>query len=190
MNSWLRNSWILIMDCNVVSLRIMKSSEQIDREPELDEVTLDNANDLTQLRLTIDNNKTPEELKKESEKFASREGYKAFIVRKGESPMGYVQVKLEEELPPEAGAIEGLENMAHLARIGVVEECRGQGIGPKLLAIAEKWAHDEGKAGMWLGYLVSNEAAARLYEGAGYEDVAEFTDPLKGKLRRITVKRF
>ena len=155
------------------------------------ELTPENASNLVELRLSIDANKTEEKLKREAEKFTTKEGYKAFLSKQGEVFTGYVQVILKEDhLHEGAPHIEGLEELAHLARIGVISELQGQGIGPGLLAKAEEWAKEHGRKGMWLGYLVSNEPALKLYARSGYKDVVEFMDPKKGQMRRIATKYF
>lgn len=155
------------------------------------EVTAENADLLVELRSKIDREKTSGKLIHEAEKYGKGKERRAFIVLEGTEPIGFVEVELnDDDLPQGAPEIEGLDDLAHIARIAVVEEFRGKGIGKKLLYKAEEWAKENGKQGVWLDYLVENEAAERLYKSAGYKDIAEFLDLAKNKMRRIAAKEF
>lgn len=57
--------------------------------------------------------------------------------------------------------------------LGVDSECRGQGIGSKLLEFAEKEARQRGLQRLTLGVVVENEGARRLYERHGYRVTGE-----------------
>ncbi len=168
----------------------MKNFEEIAGELKTSTVTPENKDKLSELRSRIDKDKSKEKLVHEAEKYAEGEGRVAFISEQEGTTTGFVEIILDEELPVGASEISNLNELAHLARIGVTEEYRGRGIGKKLLAEAEEWAKQEGKKGMWLDYLTTNDRAQHLYASAGYKDVAEFTDTSKNKPRRIAVKMF
>ncbi len=154
------------------------------------EITLENANLLTDLRLKINNDKPIEVLKTESVEYANDPNRKAFISVEGDILTGFVQLMVESnDLRADAPKVD-IQNLAHLVRIAVVEEHRKKGIGKALLLQAEQWAIDHGKKGIWLSYLAMNDEARKLYLKAGYKDAAEFIDTKKGKLRRITIKLF
>lgn len=57
---------------------------------------------------------------------------------------------------------------AYISDVGVVSDCRGQGIGKLLMRHAEKWAADHDRARLTLWVAATNDAAYRLYEQAGY----------------------
>lgn len=167
--------------------------DSIEKVPEIGfkEITSENADVLAQLRLEINHDKAPEDLQAEAEMYASNPGMKAYISVEDSVPTGYIELLAEDnELHSDAPEI-NTENLAHIARIAVAEEHRNKGIGKALLAQAEQWAIEQGKEGVWLDYLADNEGARKLYESAGYKDVAEFVDTKKKqKQRRIAVKRF
>lgn len=169
----------------------MKSPEENKQPSEFHEVGFENMQSLVALRSKTDNDKDLHDLQNEAEAYAKGDGRRAFLSHEGETATGFVEIKLhEDDLPEGAPEVEGLGEFAHVARIAVLEEYRGKGIGPQLLAEGEAWAQHAGKEGMWLDYLAKNEAAEKLYKRAGYEVVAEFMDTKKNKMRRIVKKRF
>jgi len=154
-------------------------------------VTPENVGVLMELRSIIDGVKDTNKLRNEAESYSQGRNNKALISKLGEIPAGFVEAKLEsDDLPGDAPRIEGLNGLAELSRIGVIEEYRGKGIATKLISAIEEWARQNGKKGMWLDYLASNEAASRLYARTGYTDVAQFLDNKKNKTRRIATKYF
>lgn len=65
---------------------------------------------------------------------------------------------------------------ARLYSIAVDPAARGQGLGRRLLADAERQAHAAGRTGLRLEVRQDNRAAAALYEAAGYRRVAALPD--------------
>ena len=57
---------------------------------------------------------------------------------------------------------------AYIFDLAVLEECRGRGIGTRLLKEVEIWAGKQGAEYMELGVLEANEGAQRLYTRCGY----------------------
>ena len=159
--------------------------------PKFEDITLGNAQILTDLRLRIGNDKTPEELVRKAHKFATDPNRKAIISMEGDVPTGFVEMMIESsDLHQDSPAID-LEGLAHIVRIAVVEQYRRRGIGEALMNQADEWAKTHGKKGIWLDYLAANEKAGKLYEKLGYKDAVEFVDTKKKqKIRRVTVKYF
>jgi ribosomal protein S18 acetylase RimI-like enzyme len=60
----------------------------------------------------------------------------------------------------------------HVHALAVVPECRGQGIGTRLLRMADALAAEEGVTETSLSVAEQNEAACRLYDREGYRAVA------------------
>ena len=168
----------------------MENFEEKNKGFQTNTVTSENANKFIELRSRIDNDKSIQKLSLEAEKYVKGESRIAFISQQGDIPTGFVEIMEEDELPIGAPEFNDLRDYAHLARIGVIEEYRGRGIGKKLLAEAEDWAKQQGKKGVWLDYLTVNEEAKHLYSSFGYKDACEFIDPNKGKARKIAVKTF
>jgi aminoglycoside 6'-N-acetyltransferase I len=169
----------------------MEKFDSIEKPSIIAEVTNENADNLVALRQTINKDKSLEKLQAEAEKYVEGKDRKAFLSMQGEVATGFVEVKSEEaELPDGAPEMLGLDGLAHLERIAVAEKFRGQGIAKELLSKAEEWAKQQGRKGIWLDCLVENVAAGKLYESAGYRDAVEFTDPKKGKQRKIVAKYF
>ena len=170
----------------------MNNPENIeDAEFHFENIVKENAGKLAEIRSKTDAKKSLSELEREAEKYAKGINRKAFISIENGTTTGFVQIIANEtELPAGSPRIDGLDTLAHLARIAVDKDHRGRGVAKKLLSRAEDWAKGQGKDGMWLGYLADNLAAEKLYKGAGYEDVAEFIDTEKQKMRRIAIKHF
>ena len=82
-----------------------------------------------------------------------------------------------EAMPPMFVPLQELENLAcgtwYVNVLAAYSEYRGQGLGTKLLAIAEDIARDTGKAGLSIIVSDSNEGARRLYRRCGYREVGE-----------------
>lgn len=62
-------------------------------------------------------------------------------------------------------------SLAHLASIAVRSDLAGQGLGRRLLAAVEAAALKQGCTRLRLEVRADNEAAQRLYDGAGYRRV-------------------
>lgn len=153
-------------------------------------ITRTNANLLFEARIAIDRPTDLEKVRKEVKKYAARENRAAYVICEGDIAVGYVECKLDDDLPAGAPLIEGLENIGYVARIGVRKEYRGRGIGKQLLSQAEQWLQSEGKSGACLGYHSKNIAAGVLYAHSGYRDVAVFKDGDKDRMRKIAVKKW
>lgn len=167
--------------------------ENAEKFPQLrfSEITPENALVLAQLRLEINNDKTPDELKAEADTYATDPNRKALISMEGETPTGFVEMMAESDDVHQDAPEISVQDFAHIVRIAVAEEHRKKGIGTALLHQADQWAIEQGKKGIWLDYLAANDKARTLYEKSGYKDAAEFVDTKKKqKLRRIAIKLF
>ena len=151
------------------------------------EVNESNEGVLANLRVIIDGVR-PERIEKEIKNFSSTSDRRAFIAQGSHSPVGYVETKIGE-IPEIEVKDTDIQELGHLARIGVVTEARGQVVGKQLLQVAEEWLKLKGKKGVWLDYRADNEDAKQLYSTNGYVDLTEFTDK-KNLLRRIAIKEF
>ena len=60
----------------------------------------------------------------------------------------------------------------HVHALAVVPECRGQGLGTRLLRIVDALAADEGVTETSLTVAESNEVARHLYDREGYREMA------------------
>ena len=58
---------------------------------------------------------------------------------------------------------------ARVGSVGVTVALRGQGIGPKLMALAEEWARKRGASDLTLNVWAFNEHALHMYKELGYE---------------------
>ena len=67
-----------------------------------------------------------------------------------------------------AVAVPYVDMVAHLASIAVLPECRGRGIGSKLLEMLEDRLREAGFYIIFLETWVSNRAARAFYEKRGY----------------------
>lgn len=61
------------------------------------------------------------------------------------------------------------QRQVHLNELAVAKSCRRQGVGTALLRLAEQWARERGGRALTLNVFPGNEAARRLYAGAGYQ---------------------
>lgn len=57
---------------------------------------------------------------------------------------------------------------AHISDLGVMRDCRGEGVGKLLVEHAEAWAREHDRPTLTLWVAESNSAARRLYEQAGF----------------------
>src|SRR5690242_16234701 len=73
-------------------------------------------------------------------------------------PSGLAWVRIEENAPAEA----------HLYQMWVSPHCRRHGVGRALVDAAAAWARAMGARQFELDVTCDNEAAIRLYEGAGF----------------------
>lgn len=60
------------------------------------------------------------------------------------------------------------QNEAHITDVGVAPDYQGEGIGARLVAQAERWAHAHQRTRLTLWVAATNERAIRLYEKAGF----------------------
>lgn len=153
-------------------------------------ITEANVNLIFEARIAIDCPADLERVRKEVKKYAAGENRAAYVICEGDTAVGYVECKLDDDLPAGAPLIEGLENIGYVARIGVRKEYRGRGIGKQLLNQAECWLQSKGKSGACLGYHSKNTPASILYSHSGYQDVAVFKDGDKDRMRKIAVKKW
>lgn len=154
-------------------------------------ITASDVNLLFEVRFAVDGPFTnPEKVWREVRKYAAGKQCRAYVVCEGDKAVGYVECKLDDDLPAGAPHIDGLEMIGHVARIGVRKEQRGRGIGKQLLRQAELWLQSEGKSGACLGYHSNNTAAGVLYSHSGYRDVAVFKDGDRDRMRKIAVKKW
>lgn len=73
-------------------------------------------------------------------------------------PSGLAWVRIEETTP----------EVAHLYQMWVAPDCRRHGVGRALVDTAAAWSRVEGARQFELDVTCDNEAAIRLYEGAGF----------------------
>lgn len=73
-------------------------------------------------------------------------------------PSGLSWVRIEETKP----------DVAHLYQMWVAPHCRRHGVGRALVDAAASWARAEGARQFELDVTSDNQAAIRLYEGAGF----------------------
>lgn len=73
-------------------------------------------------------------------------------------PSGLCWVRIEDTAP----------DVAHLYQMWVAPSCRRHGVGRALVDAAAAWAHAMGARHFELDVTCDNEAAVRLYEGAGF----------------------
>jgi len=150
-------------------------------------VTSSNVELLFEARLAIDGPDLDlEKLRDEVTNFAEgKDGRRAFIICEGEQVLGYVECKLHGNLNSAVGNLGGLENIGHVAKIGVRAEHRVKGIGTRLLVAAHDWLRLERKLGVWLDYHSENKSAIALYAKSGYKEIVRFPDPKKPRRSRI-----
>ena len=58
---------------------------------------------------------------------------------------------------------------ARVGSVGVTASLRGQGIGTKLMALAERWARERGALDLRLNVYTFSEHALQMYKELGYE---------------------
>ena len=153
-------------------------------------ITEANANLLFEVRNAVDGPFTPPDLKKvmrEIHKYARGGDRAAYIVCDGETAVGYVECKLEEDLPAGSNPDE-FRNIGHISRIGVIREYRIRGIGKQLIAQAESWLRTQGRKGAWLDYRHQNWDLTAFYARVGYRNLMEIVDKAKGCMREIALK--
>jgi ribosomal protein S18 acetylase RimI-like enzyme len=79
-------------------------------------------------------------------------------------------------LPPVFVPLQELENLApdswYVNVLATLPDYRGQGLGTKLLAIADETAAQEGKPGLSVIVSNANDGARRLYRRCGYREAA------------------
>jgi len=144
---------------------------------------------LIELRKDIDN-VDDEKIKKEAGKYSQKKnGRIAFIAMNYNHPLGYLEAKDKEEFPENIKAKDKLNNLAHLARIGVKVEARRKGVAKSLLNKAQEWALKREKIGFWLDYRQDNITAAKFYKNSGFINIQEYEDK-KGIKRFLAIKKF
>lgn len=82
--------------------------------------------------------------------------------------VGYIKLSSLEN-PPQLGKIEGLE----IARIYVVSDKIGLGVGKSMMEFALSLAKQLDKRVVWLGVWEQNHHAIRFYQGYGFEKIGE-----------------
>ena len=166
--------------------QIIKENQEIS----ISELSPGQENILFELRHQIDH-REGEKLKNEVFKYAHQKAGKiAFIAWEQKQPLGYIELKKEGDLPTDNLKKKiDISQLAHLARIGILEEKRGRGFAQKLLDKAQKWAQKEGKIGLWLDYRQDNIPASKFYKKTGFLNIKEFQDK-KGHQRLLAVKKF
>lgn len=160
---------------------------------ELVTVSSGNIQDLENVRRVVDGEKNivPEKFASELKRYESGGDHSAFLVRDGENVVGYIEVDVKDNYTPKGADSElckELNGYAHVARIGLLPEYRGQKIGNTLLDYAEAWVGARGAVAIWLDYISDKEQLVKFYEGAGYQTFTEFKDGDKDRFRRIAVK--
>jgi len=80
-----------------------------------------------------------------------------------------------DDIPPMFRPLQELENLApdtwYVNVLAVLPDCRGLGLGGRLLVLAEDIGRAEGKAGMSIIVSDANTGARRLYERLGYRTI-------------------
>jgi ribosomal protein S18 acetylase RimI-like enzyme len=82
----------------------------------------------------------------------------------------YAYAKLSRSGAPEA--LSG-EKCIELARLYVLEEFQGEGLGAAMLHACEQYAMNEGYEAMWLGVWEHNPKAIAFYQHLGYREFGE-----------------
>lgn len=90
-----------------------------------------------------------------------------YAARTGGEIVGGVRLELTEN------------DRAKLSRLGVHEDCKGEGIGSELLDHAEKQAHERGYAAIWLTTPGEHPCLPAFYRRRGYEKTGEY--PLEAR---------
>lgn len=93
------------------------------------------------------------------------ESFAILLAKEDETVLGFVIVQ-EQMTPPYTCLVQ--HKFAYIMDIVVDSECRGKGIGKKLLEGAEEWSRHKGADYLELGVLNENIGAKRLYEKEGF----------------------
>jgi ribosomal protein S18 acetylase RimI-like enzyme len=101
---------------------------------------------------------TDEEWAERLARGVTSEGELPLIAEFDGEPSGLSWVRIEESMP----------EAAHLYQMWVAPECRRHGVGRALVDAAAAWARAMGARQFELDVTCDNEAAIRLYEGAGF----------------------
>jgi GNAT superfamily N-acetyltransferase len=92
-------------------------------------------------------------------------------------PTGIWLVAYLDQHPVGCGGLQALDpETAEVRRIYLAEEARGRGIGRALLVELERHARDLGYRSVRLTTGNGQPEALRLFESAGYQEIAPFTD--------------
>lgn len=158
-------------------------------------VSNENVKVLEKLRTEIDGeeNASGDKFASELRRYESGDNHKGFLVEVDKKAVGYVEVDLHEDYIPKGAdkvLCKELQQYAHIARIGLLPEHRGKGLGTTLLQHAEDWVKSQNSKAIWLDYLPESENLIKFYESAGYQTFTEFKDGEKSRMRRIAVKHF
>lgn len=90
--------------------------------------------------------------------------YLLFVAREGNAPRGFILLQRR-----------GVAGSPYIASIATASECRGTGVGGRLLQFAEDLFRPESNH-IFLCVSSFNPRARRLYERCGYQVVGEFRD--------------
>ncbi|MFA6601452.1 MAG: GNAT family N-acetyltransferase [Candidatus Paceibacterota bacterium] len=156
-------------------------------------ITQANASLLFEVRKAVDGPFTPsqaDKVRKETRKYARGGDRAAYVICDGETAIGYIECKLAEDLPAGCPQSDEFRDVGHMARIGVLKEHRIRGLGRQLMGQAEAWLRIRRRKGAWLDYRHQNWDLTVFYARVGYRDTMEITDPVKGGMREIAVKRW
>ncbi|WP_265455530.1 GNAT family N-acetyltransferase [Enterococcus sp. HY326] len=83
-------------------------------------------------------------------------------VKDGKKLLGFIQLQAEVDW------ISG-EEYGYISRLVVSKEAEGQGIGQKLIGLAEKWAMENEYTAIGLNVFSQNTKAVTFYEKLGYQ---------------------
>ena len=92
-------------------------------------------------------------------------GNTTFVAEEGGCIVGFVTVSVADE---SHSLLQPLR-YARVGTVGVGVNHRGQGIGAKLMALAEQWALQQGAAEVRLNVWAFNEPALAMYNELGYQ---------------------
>ncbi|KAI8916719.1 acyl-CoA N-acyltransferase [Powellomyces hirtus] len=92
-----------------------------------------------------------------------------FIACRDGKDIGYIMLKLGTSEP----CLQGPEPRAELARLYVLAEYKGQGVGKDLYAACLARAQEKGCKSIWLGVWEYNDAAKAFYTGRGFRKRGE-----------------
>jgi ribosomal protein S18 acetylase RimI-like enzyme len=93
----------------------------------------------------------------------------AWLVERGDQPIGYAQVGTCGLPHPEARPADG-----ELKRLYFLKAWQGRGIGAGLFAETMAWLQREGPRDVWIGVWSENHGAQRFYARQGFEKVGEY----------------